>query len=260
MKNLIRIFLCCLSWQLLAQTHPAVGTWELTSGDTLQSIKMITPTHWALVTHRLKKDGSKEFVRACAGTYTITRDTYLEKIDLASWNEDLSKIKTNYTYTITGDTFHQKGTLTLSDGTRYDLDEKWQKAKLAGQANPGMGTWNQLTSSGVRATGEKWSHTSATHIRYMIVSPTHYIIIRKKDNQFEDVLAGTYRMEGATFIPAWEYASQLVPEGIKLEVAQRIEAGKLLWDGKMIDKEGTHTWHDVYEKVPGKTSKTASTK
>jgi hypothetical protein len=50
------------------------------------------------VTHQIKKDGSKEFVRACVGTYTITNDTYIEKIDIASWDEDLSKIKTNFTY------------------------------------------------------------------------------------------------------------------------------------------------------------------
>jgi hypothetical protein len=67
-------------------------------------------------------------------------------------------------------------------------------------------------------------------------------------------------MQGNKFVPNWEYTSNPAPDDIKLEVVQRIEAGKLIWDGKMIDKEGTHTWHDVYEKVDGKAAKTVSTK
>lgn len=267
------LFIClliCLSWQLFAQTNPLVGTWQVVSakgtdadgkpmtldGSQFVETKIITPTHYAIIT-QMKQGDSLVFEKAIAGRVQVEGSKYIE-IPLHSSQANIGKAE--FTYRTEGDKFIQKGVATHPNGQKNEYEIVFQKVKLPAQTNPAIGVWNQLTSSGVNAKGEKWSHTSATHIRFMTVSPTHYIIIRKKDNQFEDALAGTYRIEGGKFIPNWEFTSNPAPEDMKIEIVQRIEAGKLLWDGKMRDKAGTHTWHDVYEKVNGKTAKTASTK
>lgn len=257
-KLLFTYILFCCSLQLFAQTNPLVGTWQMKSGDTLQSIKIITPTHWSLYTERLKAGGEKEFVRAIAGTYTMTGDKYVESLDLGSM-EGMDKAKTDYTLKVTGDTFHQKGILTYGD-YKINIDEKWQKVKLPAQSNPAIGTWNQLTSSGVDADGKKWSHTNATHSRYMVLTPTHYMLIRHKDNKFESALSGTYQMEGNKFKPNFEMSSTPTDNSRKIEIIQRMEGNKLIWDGVLTDKEGKHTWQDLFEKVNSKTAKTASNK
>ncbi|MDO1450787.1 hypothetical protein Q0590_31225 [Rhodocytophaga aerolata] len=255
MKSLFTIFLCCLSWQILAQTNPLVGTWMMES-DTMKEIKILTPTHYSFVVLDAKNN---KVAYTGYGTYSVQNGKYIENAEYGNFELDKSK-KLEFDYKVEGDKFYQKGSVTLADGTINRINNSFTKVKLPAQNNPATGTWNQLTSSGVDAKGEKWSHTSATHIRYMTISPTHYIIIRQKDKQFEDVLAGSYRMEGDNFIPNWEFVSNPVTDDIKIKIIQRIQAGKLLWDGMMVDKEGTHTWHDVYEKVNGKPAKTASTK
>jgi hypothetical protein len=251
---LIALLFCCL--QLFAQTNPLVGTWT-SEEDTLKEIKILTPTHYSFVVMDTKNN---KLAYTGYGSYTVQNGKYTESGEYANVGMDKSK-KLEFDYKVEGDKFHQIGSVTFADGKVMPIKHTFTKVKTPAQNNPAhVGTWNQLTSSGVNAKGEKWSHTSATNIRYMTISPTHYIIIRKDNNQLKDVLAGSYKMQGNKFVPNWEYTSDPVPDDIKLEVVQRIEAGKLIWDGKMIDKEGTHTWHDVYEKVDGKAAKTVSTK
>jgi hypothetical protein len=254
---LITLLLFCFSLQLFAQQNSLIGTWQKISGDTLQSTKIITPTHWAVFTERLKGDG-KEFVRAIAGTYTTTGDKYVEKITIGSV-EGGEQAKTDYTYKVAGTTFHQKGNLTIGD-TTMKIDEKWQKVNLPNQKNPAIGSWNQLTSTGVAPNGEKWSHDNSTHKRFVIITPTHWMVLSTKENKFENTRGGTYAMQGDKMMLKFQMLSY-PDDKAQVEITQRMESGKLHWSGVVKQSDGkTMTFEDDYEKVNTKTIKTASTK
>ncbi|QMU28052.1 hypothetical protein [Adhaeribacter radiodurans] len=255
------IFLIC-AWQSFAQ-NPLVGTWQMqTDTDTLRSIKIITPTHWMLYTESVKEDSSK-FIRSSGGTYTLNGDKYVENIQVGSW-EDYGKVKTDFTYKVSGDKFYQKGTLILGDGTRIPIDEVWQKVKSEKSfaANPSIGTWNQLSSSYTMADGTKDSHTNATATRFQVITPTHWIRISHRDKKFENAMMGTYTMQGNKMYPKFEYASFPINKIDKAEIIQRVENNKLYWEGTIKDATGKtiSTFSDVFEKVTGKTNKAVATK
>lgn len=136
-KNLI-LGMAMILWSslpLMAQQSPLVGTWELVSGkitepggqkitiDTLQSreTKIITPTHYMLISRRIQNDTLK-FERTLGGTIRITGNKFVETPFLASDPEEL-KIKTDFTWTVVGDKMTQKGPVTLPDGKIVMLDE-----------------------------------------------------------------------------------------------------------------------------------------
>lgn len=242
------------SLQLYAQQNPLIGTWQYKSGDTLQSIKIITPTHWMIFSERVK--GNKyEFVRSAGGTYSVEGNKYIENVHLATW-PDYGEEKANYTYSVIGDTFHQEGTLILGDGTKYDIDEKWQRVNLPPKNNPAVGTWNQLSSIGVDANGKQlWSHTNDTHIRYMTITPTHWMRINLDSNNVE-ALGGTYRIEGDRVNLNFE----LQPSHVRSDITQRVEGNKLYWALVLHTDNGKIMVEDVFEKVIPQTAKRVSTK
>ena len=253
-KSIFTIILFFCSWHLFAQQNPLVGTWQYKSGDTLQSMKVITPTHWMVFSERIQGN-KKEFIRSAGGTYTINSNQYVEHIHIASW-KDYGQEKTNYTYQLMDDTFHQKGTLTLGDGTKVDIDERWQRVKLPPKNNPAIGTWNQLSSKGVDANGKQlWSHTNATHIRYMTITPTHWMRINL-DNNNVDALGGTYRIEGNKVNLNFE----LQPSHVPSDITQRVEGNKLFWNLVLHAENGKIMVEDVFEKVTPQTAKRVSIK
>lgn len=245
------LFFCSL--HLSAQQNPLVGTWQYKSGDTLHSIKIITPTHWMLFSERIQEN-KNEFIRSAGGTYSINRNKYVENIHVATW-KDYGKEKTNYTYKVTGDTFHQKGTLVLGDGTKVNIDEKWQRVKFPLKNNPAIGTWNQLSSKGVDANRNLlWSHTKATHIRYMTITPTHWMRINLDSNKVE-ALGGTYRIQGNKVNLNFE----LQPSHPPSDITQRVEGNKLYWSLILHTDNGDWMIEDVFEKVTPRTAKRVST-
>jgi hypothetical protein len=136
-KNLILSMAMVLfsSFQSLAQQSPLVGTWELISAKvtgpdgekifsdtkTHRETKIITPTHYMLISQDVKGD-SVVFERTLGGTIRITGNKFVETPTLASRAEEL-KIKTDFTWTIEGDKMIQKGPVTLPDGRKIMLDE-----------------------------------------------------------------------------------------------------------------------------------------
>jgi hypothetical protein len=246
------LFFCSL--HLSAQQNPLIGTCQYKSGDTLQSIKIITPTHWMIFNERIKEN-KKEFIRSAGGIYSIDGNKYVEHIHIATW-EDYGQEKTNYTYKVTGDTFHQKGTLILGDGTKVDINEKWQRVNLPPKNNPAVGTWNQLSSKGVDTNGKQlWSHTNATHIRYMTITPTRWMRINL-DNNNVDALGGTYRIEGNKVNLNFE----LQPSHHPSDITQRVEGNKLYWNLVLHTDNGKIMVEDAFEKVTPQTAKRVSTK
>lgn len=267
-KFLFIVILFCCSLPLFAQTNPLVGTWKVVSikgtdadgkpisadGSQFVETKIITPTHYSLIT-QMKQGDSLVFAKAIAGRVQVEGNKYIE-IPLYSSQGTTSKAE--FTYRKEGDKFIQSGVATHPNGQKNAFEIVFQKAKETASSNPMVGTWNQISSSGVNANGEKWSHTNATHIRFLTVSPSHYMIVRMKDNKFEDALGGTYSLQGNKFIPKFEMYSLKRDESRQYDLTQEVKGNKLYMKGILTDKEGKHTWEDVYERVDSRTGKTAS--
>jgi hypothetical protein len=248
-------FLGC-ALQLFAQ-NPLVGTWERNS-DASRSVKIITPTHWILFQEDLKGDSIK-FRNAAGGLYTLTGDKYVEHINLGSW-ADYGKEKTDFTYKVAGDKFYMKGPLTLGDGTVIPLDEVWQKVSSANAypKNPGVGTWNQLSSSYTGEDGKKESHTNATATRFEVISPTHWMRISHRDNKFENAMGGSYTMDGEKMILQLDFASFPFEKESKAELTQQVKGDKRYVHGMIRRADGKTgmSWDDVFQKAEGKSQTT----
>lgn len=269
-------FLCtliffCFAWPLLAQQHPLVGTWEVVSikgtdtdgtkisadGTQFKETKIITPTHYILFTER-KQGDSLVFDKAIAGTIRVEGNKYIETPVYFS-DEAHGKGKTNFTYKLDGNTFIQAGTVITPEGKTATIDELvFKKVKETNApTHPAIGTWNQLSSSGTGTDGQKWSHTNATHIRFQIITPSHWMRISYKDNKFENAMGGTYHIEGNKVHPGFEMAS-FPAEEFTAEITQRVEGNKLYWSGMVTDAKGKMTFDDVFERVGTKAAKTAA--
>lgn len=230
--------------------NPLVGTWEYQE-DTIRSVKIITPTHWMVFSETLIGSEAK-FLRAQGGTYTIDGNKYIENIQVASW-DDFGKEKTDFTFEIEGDKFHQKGNIILADGTNIPIDERWKKVETGNSYdnNPAIGTWDQLSSAYTLADGTHDSHTNATATRFQVITPTHWMRISHRNNKFENVMGGSYNTFGNTMYPTFDYVSSPDLRGMNVEIEQRVEGGKMYVKGfaKDINGNRTITFDDVFQLV-----------
>ncbi len=169
-----------------------------------------------------------EFIRAHGGTYALSGNKYVENIEIASW-EDFGKEKTDFTFEIDGNKFHQEGTVTLSDGTILNIDEVWQKVTTANtfDHNPSVGTWDQLSSSYTLADGTKGFDTNATASRFQIITPTHWMRISHRDKKFENLLGGTYNINGDKFYANFEFSSNPSLRFNEAVIDQKVEGDEL---------------------------------
>jgi hypothetical protein len=138
MKKKLILGMAMILWssmQLLAQQSPLVGTWEMVSGkvtgpegqkesfdhSTHRETKIITPTHYMLISQDVRDD-TLIFERSLGGTIRITGNKFVETPTIGSDPEELM-IKTDFTWKVEGDKMIQKGMVILPDGKRVMLDE-----------------------------------------------------------------------------------------------------------------------------------------
>src|SRR5690606_5841570 len=116
--------------------------------------------------------------------------------------------------------------------------------------NPALGAWNQLSSSGTSSDGSDWAHSNATHTRFQLISPTHWIRTSAIDKKFENLMGGSYVLEGNKMIVKLDFASFPLDDNVA-EVTQRVEGNKLYWSGIIKDNEGNEvmTFEDEFEKA-----------
>ena len=223
-----------------------VGAWQETT-DSLHEIKLISPTHVFFFIRNVVTDS---FVHAGAGTYTIADDQYTENLKYGSF--DVKGFKGTYNYSVQNNQFKQQGTLEIADGTRYPINHTFTRIEGAKQ-NPGphVGTWNQLSSTFLNDDGSKGSHTNATHIRYQIITPTHWMRLSLANGSFENAFGGTYTLNGNTGVFKIEFASHSFLLGATVELTQRMEGNKLTWKGPVKDAQGkqVNDIEDVFERV-----------
>jgi hypothetical protein len=219
-------FLFFLSALPLLGQNPLVGTWERVT-DSVRSVKIITPSHWIVFIEAFQGDSST-FEMAHGGTYTLTGNKYIEHITVASW-ADPGKAKTDFTfYEAADNTFLQKGTVTLGNGTVIPIDEVWQKVTDA-KMNPhfpAIGTWNRLSYATVAADGKKKTYTNATATCFEIITPSHWMRISHRNNKFERVSGGSYTTAGNKAFPKVEYASSPINKNEKIETTQKVTGDK----------------------------------
>jgi hypothetical protein len=139
MKNLSLLFIltfCVLSIISCSQeSNPFVGSWELVSykniwpdttitGDTstLQSIKVLSPTHFALAT---VNPIDSSFVHGGAGSYSYNENQYIEKIEYQTYKIMIGK-SYDFTYKFEGDTWTIDGDL---EEFNLRIVEVWRRLK-----------------------------------------------------------------------------------------------------------------------------------
>lgn len=230
----------------MSNSTPLVGTWMETT-DSLQEIKIISPTHVFFYVQNKMRDS---FAYAGAGTYTVNQNQYTEHLQHA--NFELQGGKGTFDYRVQGDTFHQKGVLVMADGTKGNVSHTFMRVKEPKRFEGAhVGTWNQLSSSYTSGDGSKGAHTNATHIRYQIITPTHWMRISKANNNFENAFGGTYTLEGNKMNVKIDYGSIPHIKGATVEITQRVEGNKLYWTGIGKDADGKKNiqFEDVFERV-----------
>jgi len=244
---LMLFYLPSLAQTASSASNNLVGTWMETT-DSTREIKIISPTH---VFFMVFVKGS--FAYSGAGTYTTENNKYGENLQYA--NFDFQNMKGfTYNYNVQGDIFTQTGTLILSDGTKVPINHHFARVKTDNAYNgPHVGTWNQLSSSYTDANGTKASHTNATHIRYQIITPTHWMRISMANNQFENAMGGTYVLYGDKSINNLEYAS-FPSKGMVATMTERVEGNKMYASGIVKNATGSQVvqFDDVFERVDTK--------
>jgi hypothetical protein len=254
------VLLFFISMLPLFGQNPLVGTWEMKT-DSTRSFKIITPTHWMVFVETMKGDSSK-FAATHGGTYTLNGNKYIEHITIASW-EGHEKAKTDYTVKVAGNKLYLKGPLTLSDSSVIPLDEAWQKVSSSRSypKNPALGTWNQLSSTHIKADGKKESHTRATATCLEIITPTHWMRISHRNKKFENVFGGPYTLAGNKMSLKIGFASFPFDKEARAVLTQEVIRDKRYVHGIATRADGTKilTWDDVFQKVNGKSPLAKST-
>lgn len=240
------------SLPLFAQTStkasPLVGTWTEKT-DSIQEIKLISPTHVFFFVRSLVNDSA---FAAGAGTYSLSGNKYTENLEYATF--DIKSIKeATYDYTANSNTLKTQGNLVLTSGRQIPLKHTFTRIQDARQnAGKHVGTWNQLSAKFNTGDGPV-SHTNATHIRYQIMTPTHWMRINLANGVFENVFGGTYTLEGNKMIAKIDFASIPIV-GSTAELTQRMDGTKMIWTGIAKDAQGKQfiEFEDVYERVDAK--------
>jgi hypothetical protein len=250
-----------------AQQHPLVGTWQLVYGkltdaegnvmeadsSIIDEYKIITPTHYMLISNRID-DGQAAFDYSLAGSVQIAGNRYIEIPELASRTEN-TPVSTDFSWELdTNGHLIQRGTVILANGSEVKLDELvFRRVESPDEYpnHPGIGVWNQLSSSYSMPDGTIETHSNETTIRFQIFTPTHWMRFSQRDGQFENVMGGTYRMEGEKLYPKFEFGNFSPHPSHTYEVSQKLEGDKLHFNGTARDAEGKTltSFQDVFQKI-----------
>lgn len=108
--------------------------------------------------------------------------------------------------------------------------------------------------------GTKETHSNATALRFQIFTPTHWMRFSQRDGQFENVMGGTYHMEGDKLYPKFEYGNFSADPTHVYEVTQKLESDKLHFNGIAKDAEGktVASFEDVFQRIDQLPAKVAS--
>ena len=131
---LVLLFVSCQTVSSAgSRTSPLDGAWEFVSGryvnadgkvsevaaPQIHSLKVLNDSHFAFVT--VRDDGT--LVRAAAGPFTVSGNTYSEQLEKTSF-EGIRGKTYSFEWRLEGDTWHHAGT---NEGVRYE--EVWRRAR-----------------------------------------------------------------------------------------------------------------------------------
>lgn len=248
-----------------AQKNPLIGTWEMVSvsgvnaegekfyldSSTVRERKIITPTHYMLIAHDVVAD-SLVFNRSYAGTVEIKGNKYAET-PLMSSLQIVENLKTEFTWSVDGDTFIQSGHIIRPDGKKVTLEKLvFHRVKTTASFpnNPAIGTLNYLSSTYTNQEGETRVE-KAPEIRVMeIITPTHWMGISYKNDKFENAMGGSYRFENGTMYPTIEHSALVMRKPKSLELKVVADKSRVTFKGTAISADGkTSTWEDICERM-----------
>jgi len=248
-----------------AQKNPLIGTWEMVSvsgidadgekfyqdSTTIRETKIITPTHYMLIAHDVVSD-SLVFNRSYAGTVQFKGNKYIE-VPMMSSLQIVENLKTDFTWSVDGDTFIQSGHIVRPDGRKVTLEKlvfKRVKTSKAYPQNPAIGTLNYISSTYTTPEGE--THVEkAPQIKVMeIITPTHWMGISYKDNKFENAMGGAYRYDNGVMYPSIDHSALTTRKPKSVELKVSADKSKVIFKGTATSWNGkTSTWEDVCERI-----------
>jgi hypothetical protein len=250
-KLLALLLLYFATLSLFAQTSKKaalVGAWTEKT-DSAYEFKLISPTH---VFFFVGSPFNDTLFATGAGTYTLSGNKYTENLEYASF--ETKGIKATYDYSVQGNKMTQQGTLVLADGSQYPINHTFTRIEGAKQSSgKQIGTWNQLSSSFDAGNGTQ-SHTNATHVRYQIITPTHWMRISYANGAFENAFGGTYTADGDKLNMTIDFGSLPQFKGATVAVTQRFDGNKMTIKGTGKDSQGKQmiVFEDVFERVEAK--------
>lgn len=188
---LVLVFTCFFA----SAQHPLVGTWEMTSitgvsaddqkfqldSTTIRETKIITPTHYILIATD-KEDGTWKFNRCYFGSVKFKGDKYYE-IPIMSSEQIYENVKTDFHWKIDGNHFIQSGSIIRPDGKKIKLERfLFRRSEVSAVADKKFtGTW-KTEQDGMKS--------------YLVITPTHWMIIEKREQKFSKAMGGTYKLAG----------------------------------------------------------------
>jgi hypothetical protein len=268
MKSTITLFGLLMVSLIATSQTPLVGTWELISVKAtnpdgtkvamdqsgFREIKVISPTHYMMMTHGVSGD-SLVFDKAIAGTIKISGNKFVETPLYAS-ADSLLKAKTDYTWKVQGDKFTQSGTVTFPYGGKLVIEELvFQRVSSDAPfvKNVSNGTWDQLSSGFEFEDGRKDYHTKMGATRFQIITPSHVARLNIRDGKFEGSFVYNYTIEGGAMVPQifassvkWDPMDQT-----KAYIEQEVSGDILYFTGRQVTGEGKEVlkWQDVFMRI-----------
>jgi hypothetical protein len=258
-KLIIPLLLLALTIQVYAQDRSSntlqkaiVGTWQLTSAEIdaggqpvnldmtkVNQYKIITPTHWMYVLYN--PDDTLRKVDGNGGTYTLSGNKYIETLTYA---------KSDFTVRVDGDTYYQEGTLTLPDGQKMQLNERYERVKEPNNQDAKIvGAWERISSYYMKD-GKK---VTDPENELMLITPSHYMWVTKKEGKSTDAMVGTYKMEGNKIIPNPILANAPIVKDDKIEIAITHRGDQMTTIGTVTNNgEKKLEWTTVFKKVNAK--------
>lgn len=264
MSPLVWLMLFCST--MVSAQHPLSGAWEMVSAEgtdfegkafsvsttTNREIKLITPTHFMLISHTVNGD-SLIFSRCLAGTVRMDGPRYRETVTTSSWTPP-AITGSDCTWKLNGDKFIQAGAIMLNGDRKIELKELvFRRIGDTNAVSPNkiMGAWNQLSSTYTLFDGTKGSHTYETATRFYVYTPDHWMMIGHRDNKFESAMGGSYSIRENKILVGVEVSSFVIDDPGDIDLTFRIDGDKLYTHGTRTLTDGrVMSWDDVYQRVP----------
>jgi len=112
------------TWNLISYKHPSDTIWK-EYPEFVGYMKLLSPTHWVSI--KYNKEGD-EVMAIGGGTYSVTNDQYLEKINFVYGDQSRVGSTSNFEWDMKNDNqWHIVGSLNGKNDDTIQLEESWMR-------------------------------------------------------------------------------------------------------------------------------------